>query len=58
VKGNVLIGRKCCARLRRELRGKRRGTNVDEALLLALKTVAGLEIPHLDLEDEDAEIVH
>jgi len=44
--------------LRRELRGKRRGTNVDEALLLALKTVVGLEIPHLDLEDENAEIVH
>ncbi len=44
--------------VRRDQRGKRRGKNVDEALVLALKTVAALEIPHLDMEDEGGEIVH
>jgi hypothetical protein len=44
--------------VRRDQRGKRRGKHVDEALVLALKTVAALEIPHLDMEDEGGEIVH
>lgn len=44
--------------VRRNLRGKRGGRTVDEALALALKTVAALEIPHLDIEDEGGEVVH
>ena len=44
--------------VRRNLRGRRCGGKVDEALLLALKTVAALDIPHLDVEDEDGEVVH
>ena len=44
--------------LRKDVRGKRRVKNVDEALLLALKMVEALEIPHLDLEDGGGEMVH
>jgi hypothetical protein len=44
--------------LRKDLRDKRRVRNADEALLLALKMVAALEIPHLELEDEGGEMVH
>ena len=44
--------------LQKELRDKRRGSNGDQAVLLALKMVAGLEIPHLDLEDGGGEMVH
>lgn len=43
---------------RRDLRSKHCGKNVDEALVLALKTVAALDIPHLDVEDEGGAIVH
>ena len=39
-------------RVRKDLQGRRRGRNVDEALALALKAVATLEIPHLDIEGE------
>jgi len=45
-------------RARRELRGKKRGTGADEALALALKAVAALDIPHLEFEDEGSEMVH
>ena len=45
-------------RLRKALLGKRRGRDVDEALVLALKTVAGLEIPHLESEEGEDEVVH
>ena len=44
--------------LRKELHGKRRVKNVDEALGLALEMVAALEIPHLDLEEAGGEMVH
>ena len=44
--------------VRRNLRGRRCGKKVDEALVLALTTVAALEIPHLDLEHESGEVVH
>jgi hypothetical protein len=40
------------------LRGRRCGRKVDEALLLALKAVAALDIPHLDMEDEGGEVIH
>jgi hypothetical protein len=45
-------------RTRRDLRGKRRGTAADEALALALKTVAALDIPHLEFDSEGGEMVH
>jgi len=44
--------------LRKDVSGKRRAKSADEALLLAPKTVAALEIPHLELEDEGGEMVH
>ena len=44
--------------VRRDLRGKRCGKKVDEALVLALKTVAALDIPHLDTEDDGGEVIH
>ena len=44
--------------VRRHLRGRRCGKKVDEALVLVLKTVAALEIPHLDMEHDDGEVVH
>ena len=34
------------------------GKKADEALVLVLKTVAALEIPHLDMEHDGGEIVH
>ena len=45
-------------RARRELRGPRGRTAADEALAFALKTVAALEIPHLEIEHDSGEIVH
>ena len=45
-------------RTRRDLRGKRRATAADEALALALKTVAALDIPHLEFDSEGGEMVH
>ncbi len=45
--------------VRRHLRGVHSGKKVDEAVVLALKTVAALEIPHLDVEErEGGEVVH
>jgi hypothetical protein len=44
--------------VRRDLRGRRCGKKVDEAITVALKTVARLDIPHLDVEDEGSEVVH
>jgi hypothetical protein len=34
------------------------GKKVDEALALALKTVAALEIPHVEVEYEASDLVH
>jgi len=45
-------------RVRWDLRGRRCGKKVDEALVVALKAVRELEIPHLDMEDEGGEVVH
>ena len=44
--------------VRRNLRDRRNGKKVDEALVLALKTVAALDIPHLDTEDDGGEVIH
>jgi hypothetical protein len=44
--------------IRRDLRGKHRGRSVDEALAAALRAVASLEIPHLEVEDTGTEVVH
>ena len=44
--------------LRKELQGKDRATSVDKALAMALKRVTALEIPHLEPEEEEGEVVH
>ena len=44
--------------VRRELRERQCGENVDDALALALKKVAELELPHLAIEDGPSELVH
>ncbi len=44
--------------VRRTLRGQRGGKKVDDALRLALKTVATLELPHVDTYDVGDEVVH
>lgn len=44
--------------VRKELRAARGGKKADEALALALKAVAELEIPHLYVEPEGGEVVH
>ena len=56
-RGSVL---RALRQLRRDLRKQRCGKKVDEALELALKTVARLELPHLVVDEEDAggEVVH
>jgi hypothetical protein len=45
-------------RLRNDLRGKPRRKDLEAALALALKTIAALEIPHLDIEEGSGEVVH
>lgn len=44
--------------IRRDLGGKHRGHSADEALATALRAVASLEIPHLEVEDTGTEVVH
>jgi hypothetical protein len=44
--------------VRKEVRSGRGGAAADAALRLALKTIAALEIPHLELEDPAGEVVH
>jgi hypothetical protein len=44
--------------VRRELRGKHRSKGVDDALKVALRTIATLEIPHLEVEDLGSDVVH
>ena len=44
--------------VRQELRTTTRGRAVDDALLLALRSVAALDIPHLEVEDEESLVVH
>jgi len=40
------------------LRKKNRGNSADEALDLALQAIRGLEIPHLELEEDEDQVVH
>jgi len=44
--------------VRRTLRDAKCGKKVDEALVTALKAVAGLEIPHLEFEAPISDVVH
>ena len=44
--------------VRRQMRAARCGKKVDDALTMALKAVADLDIPHLDFEPEGSEVVH
>jgi hypothetical protein len=45
-------------RLRRDLRAERRDKKVDEGLAMAIKAIAGLELPHLEIEYVEGEVVH
>ena len=44
--------------VRRQMRAARCGKKVDDALTMALKAVADLDIPHLYFEPEGSEVVH
>jgi len=45
-------------RVREDLRRNGPGNSADEALALALHTVRTLELPHLEPEEEEAQVVH
>lgn len=44
--------------VREELQNKEGARQADEALVQALNAVRALEIPHLEPEDEDDQVVH
>jgi hypothetical protein len=44
--------------VRRDLRGKRCGKKADDAIADALKAVARLDLPHLDVDGPGGEVVH
>jgi hypothetical protein len=44
--------------VREDLRNTEGARQADEALVLALNAVRALEIPHLEPEDEDDQVVH
>jgi hypothetical protein len=44
--------------VRKDSQRARCGKKVDEALALALKTVAALEVPHLEVEYDGTDVVH
>jgi hypothetical protein len=44
--------------VRRDLRDRGCGKKIDDAIALALKTVVRLDLPHLDVEDPEAMVVH
>ena len=44
--------------VREDLRRREGARQADEALVLALNAVRALEIPHLEPEDEDDQVVH
>ena len=44
--------------LRRTVKAGRCGNQVDDALATALKTIAQLDIPPLEVEPEGSEVVH
>jgi hypothetical protein len=43
---------------RQDSRRQGRGRAADEALVLALKAVTSLDIPHLEIEEDVSEVVH
>jgi len=45
-------------RVREELRLKGAAGDAEEAIVLALRTVTAMEIPHLEVEEEESEVVH
>ena len=44
--------------VRQGLREKKRGRNANEAIALALNAVRTLEIPHLESDDDEGQLVH
>jgi hypothetical protein len=44
--------------LRHELRTAQRGSKVDAAMVQAIEAVRTLDVPHLEVEDQDDVIVH
>jgi hypothetical protein len=44
--------------VREDLRKNGPGSCADEALALALNAVRALELPHLELEEEESPVVH
>jgi hypothetical protein len=44
--------------LRNELRTAQRGSKVDAAMVQAIEAVRTLDVPHLEVEDQDDVIVH
>ena len=44
--------------IREDLQKKEGARQADEALVLALEAVRALEIPHLEPEEEDDQVVH
>ena len=43
--------------VRRELRGKRGGEKCDGAIVAAMNAIRALDIPHLEFEDVDTDVV-
>lgn len=44
--------------IRAQVRASRAPTKADEALALALSAVRALDLPHIELEDEENQVVH
>ena len=44
--------------IRQELRRNGRTAHVEAALALAMKNIAALDIPHLEPEEEEGQVVH
>jgi len=44
--------------VREDLRAQNRGGHADEAVALALHAVRALEIPHLEPDEEEDQVVH
>ena len=45
-------------RLRRDVRAERRDKKVDEGLAMAIRAIAALELPHLELDYVDGDVIH
>lgn len=44
--------------VREDLRAQNRGGHADEAVALALRAVRALEIPHLEPDEDEDQVVH